>query len=127
MVLDWYARCVVEISLNFHIFNRFPINDPGAGDPVRDRIVEIAGRMAAVDERFAQWATEVGVPVGSANDEATKQDLICELDACVAHLYGLDADDLAVIYETFDEKRPHRYTERHAAVLVHFRRLRDDG
>ena len=90
-------------------------------------MAEITGRLAAVDERFADWAAEVGVPVGSANDEATKQDLICELDACVALLYGFDEDDVAVIYETFDEKRPHRYTERHAAVLVHFRRLRDDG
>ena len=127
MILDWFARCVVEISLNFHILNNFPINDPGPVDPVRDRLVEIAGRLAAVDERYTEWAAEVGVPVGSANDEATKQDLICELDACVAHLYELDEDDLTVIYETFDEKRPHRYTERHAAVLVHFRRLRDSG
>lgn len=121
MVLDWYARCVVELSLNFHIMNNFPISDPGEGHPVRDRVVEIAGRLAAVDERFAGWAAEVGVPVGSANDEATKQDLICELDACVAQLYGLDEDDLAVVYETFSETVD--YSERHAAVLAHFRRL----
>ncbi len=78
--------------------------------------------MAAVDQRFAEWAAEVGVPVGSANDPEIKQDLIHELDACVAHLYGLDEDDLAVIYETFDHKDPNRYAERHAAVLEHFRR-----
>ncbi|MXY02597.1 MAG: hypothetical protein F4190_12625 [Acidimicrobiales bacterium] len=123
MVLDWYARRVVELSLNFHILNSFPLPDPEPGHPVRDRVVEIAGRLAAVDERFAEWAAEVGVPVGSANDEATKQDLIHELDACVAHLYGLDEDDLEVIYTTFDEKRPDRYRDRLAAVLDHFRRL----
>ena len=123
MVLDWVARRVVELSLNFHIFNSLPIADPGSGHPVRDRVVEIAGRLAAVDERFAEWAAEVGVPVGSANDEATKTDLIHELDACVAHLYGLDEDDLEVIYTTFDEKRPDRYLGRHAAVLDCFRRL----
>ena len=121
MVLDWVARRVVELSLNFHILNSLPIADPGSGHPVRDRVVEIAGRLAAVDERFAEWAAEVGVPIGSANDEATKRDLTCELDACVALLYGLDEDDLAVIYETFSETVD--YTERHAAVLAHFRRL----
>ena len=121
MVLDWYARCVVEISLNFHIVNSIPINDPGAGDRVRDRVVQIAARLAAVDERFAEWAAEIGVPVGSATDEAVKRDLIYELDACVALLFGLDEDDLAVIYETFSETVD--YTERHAAVLAHFRRL----
>ncbi|MDE0322118.1 MAG: hypothetical protein OXH86_00200 [Acidimicrobiaceae bacterium] len=125
MVLDWYARRVVELHLNFHILNSLPIADPGSGHPARDRVAEIAGRLAAADQRFAEWAAEVGVPVGSANDEATKIDLIHELDACVAHLYGLDEDDLEVIYTTFDEKRPDRYTDRHAAVLVHFRRWRD--
>ena len=121
MVLDWYARRVVELNLNFHILNSFPVPDPGEGDPVRDRVVEIAGRLAAVDERFSEWAAEVGVPVGSANDESLKQDLICELDACVAHLYGLDEDDLAVVYETFSETVD--YSDRHAVVLVHFGRI----
>ncbi len=120
MILDWYARRVVELSLNFHILNNFPIPDADVdNDPVARRVVEIAGRLAAVDERYAEWAGEVGVPVGSVS-EATKQDLICELDACVAHLYDLDEDDLAVVYETFHEGTD--YSERHQAVLVHFRR-----
>ena len=123
MPCDWQARRKVELVMSFALLNGLAIPDPGEGHHVRDRVVEISGRLAAVDERFADWASEIGVPVGSANDEATKQDLICELDACVALLYGLDEDDLAVIYETFSETRD--YTERHAAVLVHFRRLRD--
>ena len=121
MPCDWQSRRTIELVMSFGQFNQLSIPDPGEGHPVRDRVVEIAGRLAAVDERFGEWAAEVGVPVGSANDEATKQDLICELDACVAHLYGLDEDDLAVVYETFSETVD--YSERHAAVLAHFRRL----
>ena len=124
MVLDWYARRVVELNLNFHILNNFPIPDPGEGHHVRDRVVEIAGRLAAVDERFAGWAAEVGVPVGSANDEDVKQDLICELDACVGYLYGLDENDLGVLYDTFSETVD--YSDRHAAVLEHYRVLVED-
>ena len=121
MVLDWYARCVVELHLNFHILNNFPIPDTdNDNDRVACRVVEISGRLAAVAEKYAEWAAEVGVPVGSVTDEATKQDLICELDACVAHLYGLDENDLAVVYETFHEGAD--YSERHRAVLAHFRR-----
>lgn len=123
MILDWYARRVVELHLTAsHLYN-FPLPQASPSDPIAGRVVEIAGRLAAADERFAEWAAEVGVPVGSANDEAIKQDLIHELDACVAHLYGLDEDDLEVIYTTFDEKRPDRYRDRLAAVLDHFRRL----
>lgn len=125
MIFDWQLRRVMELTLSFTDLMGTSIPDPGPVHPVRDRVVEIAGRLAAVDERFAEWAAEVGVPVGSANDETTKQDLICELDACVAHLYGLDEDDLEVIYTTFDEKRPDRYRDRLAAVLDHFRRLRE--
>ena len=122
MIVDWVARRTVEMSLNFHVLNALPVPDPGEGHPVRDRVVETSGRLAAVDERFADWAAEVGVPVGSANDRDVKADLICELDACVALLYGLDEDDLAVLYSTFDAKRPDRYAEHHDKVLTHFRR-----
>ena len=121
MILDWFARCTVETHVTFHLLNNFPIPDADVNDdPVARRVVEIAGRLAAVDERYAEWAAEVGVPVGSVTDEATKQDMICELDACVAHLYRLDEDDLAVVYETFHEGAD--YSERHRAVLGHFRR-----
>lgn len=123
MIMDWCARRTVEMSLNFHVLNALPAPDPGEGHPVRDRVVEIAGRLAAVDDRFADWARNVGVPVGSANDPSIKSDLICELDACVAHLYGLDEGDLAVVYSTFDAKRPDRYADHHAKVLTHYRRL----
>lgn len=123
MPCDWQARRTVELSMTFEQIGLLTIPDPGPGNPVRARVARISGRLAAVDERFAEWAAEVGVPVGSANDPDVKQALIHELDACVAYLYGLDEDDLAVIYQTFDHKDPHRYSERHTAVLEHFRRL----
>lgn len=121
MPLDWQARRTVELHMTFEQLNQLTIPDPGAGDPVRDRVVEIAGRLAAVDERYAEWAADVGVPVGSANDPDAKAELIHELDACVAHLYGLDESDLAVIYETFHEGKD--YSTHHTAVLKHFRRI----
>ena len=121
MILDWYARRVVELHLTFHLLNNFPIPRPDVdNNPVARRVAEISGRLAAVDERFADWAAEVGVEVGTANEPDVKQDLIHELDACVAHLYDLDEDDLAVVYETFHAKTD--YSGRHAAVLAHFRR-----
>ena len=109
--------------MTFEQIGLLTIPDPGEGHEVRDRITEIAARLAARDERFADWAKDVGVPVRSANDETVKQDLICELDACVAHLYGLDEEDLAVIYETFSSNVD--YSDHHASVLDHFRRIRD--
>ena len=123
MILDWLVRCVVELNLGFYIFNNLPIPDVGSYPPgsVEARVVEIAGRLASPDERFTDWAAKVGVSMGSVKSEAEKQDLIHELDACVAHLYGLAEADLAVLYGTFHANTD--YSERHAAVLEHFRRL----
>ena len=123
MILDWLVRRVVELNLGFYIFNNLPVPDVGSYPPgsVEARVVEIAGRLASPNDRFADWATNVGVSVGSVKSESEKQDLIHELDACVARLYGLDEDDLAVLYATFHTNTD--YSERLTAVLEHFRRL----
>lgn len=123
MPCDWQSRRTVELHVTFEQLSLLTIPDPGQGNPVRDRVVEIAGCLAAVDERLEDWAVAVGVPVGSANDPQARADLMGELDACVAHIYGLDEDDLAVLYGTFDAKRPDRYADHHDGVLAHFRRL----
>ncbi len=124
MPFDWQARRTVELCLNFHLLNSLTVPDPGEGHPVRDRVTELAARLAARDERFADWAAEVGVPVASvAEDSLTGGgvDAQCELDACVAYLYGLDEDDIVVIYDTFG--KPGQWDERRDSVLRHYRRI----
>jgi hypothetical protein len=118
--LDWYARRFVEVNMNFYIFNAFPIPRPNQGNPLWNEVVGISGRLAAVDERFSEWAAEVGVPVGSVAD-AERDDLIARVDAAVALLYGLDEDDLRVIYSTFHEGW--NYDRRLQTVLQHHRQL----
>ncbi|MFJ1653258.1 Eco57I restriction-modification methylase domain-containing protein [Streptomyces sp. NPDC088337] len=116
--LDWLARTVVENHLNFHILNGLPIPRPEPGSVLREHVIQIAGQLAAVDGRYTDWAAKVGVPVGSATDEATKNDLIAELDAVVALLFGLDRDDVSHIFATFHRTWDSR--ERLSAVLTHY-------
>jgi hypothetical protein len=116
--LDWYARRFVEVSVNFFIFNPFPVPRPAPDHPLRRRAIELAGRLAAPDDRFAPWAEEVGVDCGPlAADE--KDDMIHELDAVVAHLYALSERQLVHIFETFHEGWDH--DARLRATLRHFR------
>lgn len=102
VILDWYARRVVETHVNFHIFTSFPVPRPEHENPLWQRVVALAGRLAAVDKRFEKWANKVGVECGPI-DEATWFDMICELDAVVTHLYGLEEKHLRHIFETFHE------------------------
>ncbi len=118
--LDWYARRVVETHVNFHLFNAFPIPRPDRDDPLRRRVEEIAGRLAAVDRRYATWAKAVGVAVGSVK-AAEQEDLVAELDASVALLYGLDEADLSHVFETFHVGWHHE--DRLEVALAHMRRL----
>ena len=115
--LDWYARCCVETHVNFFIFNPFPIPRPERSNPLWKRVVELSGRLACPDDRFADWAAAVGVDYGLLEPD-DKNDKIHELDAVVAHLYGLSEPQLVHIFETFHEGWPH--LPRLNAVLKHY-------
>lgn len=118
MPLDWYARRYVEVGLNYHILNAFPVPRPERDSALRRRVEVVAGALAATDERFAGWADAVGVPVGAPGDRAER---LAELDAAVALLYGLNLDDLGVIYETFHEGAD--YSSHYALVGKYWREL----
>ena len=119
--LDWYARRFVEVNLNFFILNPFPIPRPHRRDLYWKRAVQLAGRLACPDKRFASWAQTVGVECGPlAADE--KEDMVHELDAVVAHLYGLSEPQLVHIFETFHEGWD--YQERLDSVRRHFQEWR---
>ena len=82
-----------------------------------NRIVELAGRLACVDKRFADWAKEIGVEYGLLNLEE-KNDMIHELDAVVAHIYGLSEEQLTHIFETY--RSGWDYQDRLDDTLNHF-------
>ncbi|MDL0123399.1 Eco57I restriction-modification methylase domain-containing protein, partial [Halobacterium salinarum] len=115
--LDWYARRFVETHVNYHILNAFPVPRPGNNSPLKERAVEISGRLAARDDRYADWADEVGVDYGPI-DEANELEKIYELDAVVAHLYGLTRKQVEVIFDTFHEGWD--YEERLERVLDYY-------
>jgi hypothetical protein len=116
--LDWYARRYVEINMDIHIMNAFPVPRPSRDNPLRQRVVSLAGRLAAYDNRYRQWARTVGVECGRLEDDE-KEDMIHELDAVVAHLYGLSERQLQHIFETFHEGW--NYAKRLEETLKHYR------
>lgn len=116
--LDWYARRFVETHVNYFVFNPLPIPRPNRNDNRWQRVVALAGRLACPDERFTSWAESVDVACGPLAAEE-KEDMIHELDAVVAHLYGLDEPQLIHVFETFHEGWD--YAARLDGVLQHYR------
>ena len=122
---DWYARRFVETKVSFSLLRTMPVPHPTAVGGMPERLVEISGRLAAVDKRYERWAEAVGVPVGSVKTNEERDDLIAELDAVVALLYGLNREQLVHVFETFH--RGWDYRARLDAVLAHFDNWNEAG
>ena len=119
--LDWYARRYVELGMTFHIFNGLPIPNVNKDDIRCKRLIENSGRLAAIDDRYAGWAMEVGVNAGSIKTAAEKDLLIAENDALVAHMYGLTRAQLEHVFKTFH--RGWDYAPRLETVLSFYDKL----
>lgn len=119
--LDWYARRFVETHVNFFVFNPFPIPRPDPTHALRRRAVDTAARLGGQDPRLRRWAGQLGVK-GRNLREDESQDLVAELDAAVAHLYGLAEDQLVHIFETFHEGWD--YGNRLDVTLKHYNHLK---
>jgi hypothetical protein len=114
---DWYSRRLVELTMSFELLSTFPVPRPEPHDSRRLRVIELAGRLGAPDDRFKSWASAVGASIGSVK-AAEKEELVVELDALSAHLYCLSREQLIHIFATFH--RGWDFGPRLEKVLVHF-------
>jgi len=113
---DWQARRFVEMNVNFFIMNLLCF--PHADNTPWERIGKLAARLSCVDERFTEFAKAAGVEAGPLRED--RDSLRAEIDALVAHAYGLDEADLYTIFDDFTERAvPTTYRER---VVAQFRR-----
>ena len=120
-ICDWYSRRWVEVHLTFSVFNCMPCPRVSPDSGLYKQLVSAAGRLASPDSRVAKWARSVGVECGQLKPEE-KQDLIDQVDAVAALLYGLSEQELETVFETFHEGWDWRpdYTR----VLTEYRRLK---
>lgn len=113
---DWIARRRVETNLNYFILNSLVVPRPSRDDPRWGRVVALAGGLACIDDRYAYFADATKVAVGEA-EPGRRAALIAELDAVVAHLYGLERDELEEFFEDFPATDAGVAPGRRAAIL----------
>ena len=97
---DWVARRYVETNLTYFILNSLTL--PPTDNTPWERLGTLAARLSCVDERFAEFAAEVGVECGPLTD-AQRSDMRAETDALVARAYDLTEDELRFIFTDFSE------------------------
>jgi hypothetical protein len=116
---DWQARRIVETNLNFFILNfiAFPPDESGL-TPIAER----AAALSCIHEGYAAFAKAVGVGIGSLSLEQRTQ-CRAEIDALVAHAYGLTAGDLAYMFTDFPSTPEGLPADYRALVLERFEAL----
>ena len=117
-IFDWYMRRWVEINVNQWLLEPAPIPDIRVNSVIQSRLIEISVLLASVDERFEIWKLEAGVTRNLEFDEDKRAKLLCELDAVVAHLYGLNREQVEHVFATFH--RGWDYKPRLAEVLKYY-------
>jgi Eco57I restriction-modification methylase len=98
LVFDWQARRFVETHVNFFVLEGLHV--PSLADDAYGSIACAAARLSCPDERFADFATSAGVEVGPMSDE-DRDELRAEIDARVAHAWGLGRDELDTVLSDF--------------------------
>jgi hypothetical protein len=97
--------------MSYGILNSLPIPE------IPDRVAELAGRLSCVDERYADFGARAGVDWGPLAEEE-RSELEAEIDALVAHAYGLTREQLETVIADFVEAAvPDVYRER---VRAHY-------
>jgi hypothetical protein len=103
--LDFLIRQKVSATLNFFYMYTLPMPRLAAGNPYFDAIVPRAAKLTCVRSEFADlWKEVMGEEWDKskgATDPDERQQLRNEIDAIVAHLYGLTRDEFDHILGTF--------------------------
>jgi hypothetical protein len=102
---DYLARFRVGTHMTLFLTKQLPVPRITAGSPYFDAIVPRAARLTCTTPAFAYlWQEVMGTPWQeslAATDPGERQRLRDELDAIVAHLYGLGRDEFGYILGTF--------------------------
>jgi hypothetical protein len=118
---DWYMRKWVELNVTFELVLPAPIPIVNREDLRYQRLVTLSVELASKDSRYAEWARKFGIKTGQMRNDNDRFDAMAEIDAIVAHLYGLNRSQVEQIFKTFH--RGWDYAPRLEKVLSFYDKL----
>lgn len=103
MTFDYLLRPQVNMNLNFFIVKGIAIPDDIRSKRAQ-QIMRLAGMLTIQDERYEMMMGELGVKIRKLGIEQRIK-ITAELDALVAHHYGLDREQYEHVVSTFDDHK----------------------
>jgi hypothetical protein len=99
-IVDFYIRQMVSANLNMFYIYQLPVPRLTKKDSIFNQIVTRAAKLICTTPEFDDLAKEVGLESGVTNPDE-RAEIWAELDAMVAHLYGLTYEEFQHILGTF--------------------------
>jgi len=100
--LDFYARLRVNATLNFFIFYELPVPVLNEFETVFEDLLRRGLALLCSDARFANLAKELNFDMkDAAMNDAARFRIRAEIDAIVAHVYGVNEEELRHILTSF--------------------------
>ena len=100
-VVDYFIRQ----KINAHVNSRFllPLKVPRFTEkkPCFQKLVEKSAFLTCIGKEFNELADEIDIPRGGIKDEKKRWETQGEIDAMVAHIYGLTLEEFKYILSTF--------------------------
>ena len=102
-VLDYVLRARMTTNLNLFYLYQLPVPRLTAKDPAFAKIVSRAAKLVCTTPEFDDLAAEAGIGshTKGVTDATLRAKLLAELDALVAHLYGVNEEEFAHILTAF--------------------------
>lgn len=100
LVLDFVARRKVTAHLTKSILATLPVPETDLETGLGAEVVALSGRLTCRSPDFEDLAGVLGVSCVPL-DHRTETGLRADLDAAIAHLYGLSADHLELVLADF--------------------------
>lgn len=116
--LDWTMRHTVEMHVNPHTAKNCPIPTFKEDSLIFQRIVLLVTSILKEDLRLHKWISDIVLLKNISFKLEQKNNMIFELDALVAHAFGLNKSELTHIYETFH--KGWNYSAQLAITLKYF-------
>jgi hypothetical protein len=121
---DWYTRRFVEMNFTFELLANFPVPRPWVNTTWSNRLVKLSGGLAACDDRYRGWYSELEVGEFDKKAELNMDSSIAEIDALTSLMYGLTEVNIREIYETFH--RGWDYKPRLEKVLEYYNQWKEE-
>ena len=101
-VVDYFIRQKVSANINKKYITPLKVPRLTEKDPFFEELVEKSAKLTCLGEEFDELANEIGISKGGIKDKQKRWEIQGEIDAMVAHIYGLTLEEFKHILLTFN-------------------------